>query len=268
MQSLQGWFVIKSVDQLWILFNIEMEKSKYTYSLFLAIARFRKGNYRRLLSEKLSRPVESIALNLVEIPTASNDLVRRDVQEQIPSAPTIPEIQAELLKAIALNLESLKLPAPAQLVSYTASTSPEVPLKIQIFYLSTRDMDADGKAVIGDTIRTSLQTPTAQVSIERIATLLTTLQFETKQTKLQPDQTQSLDSIAKLLQEYPKRGLDITVNQAPSEELADAQIRSQAIMIYLQTKGQIPTDRLTTKTVMAEPAIVQLKVVVQPVVKP
>ena len=110
-----------------------MEKSKYTYSLFLAIARFRKGNYRRLLSEKLSRPVESIALNLVEIPTASNDLVRRDVQEQIPSAPTIPEIQAELLKAIALNLESLKLPAPAQLVSYAASTSPEVSLKIQIF---------------------------------------------------------------------------------------------------------------------------------------
>ena len=223
-----------------------------------------KENYRRLLSEKLSRPVESIALNLVEIPTASNDLVRKDTEEQLPNAPTIPEIQAELLKAIALNLESLKLPAPAQLVSYAASTSPEVALKIQIFYLSTRDMGADGEAIIGEAIRTSLQSPKAQVVLERISPLLTTLQFEAKQTKLQPDQTQSLDAIAKLLQQYPKLGLDITVNQAPSEKLADAQIRSQAIVVYLQTKGEIPSDRLTTKTVIEEPAIVQLKMIVKP----
>ena len=168
------------------------------------------------------------------------------------------------MKAIAVNLESLKLPAPAQLVSYAASTSPEVALKIQIFYLSTRDMGADGEAIIGEAIRTSLQSPKAQVVLERISPLLTTLQFEAKQTKLQPDQTQSLDAIAKLLQEYPKLGLDITVNQAPSEKLADAQIRSQAIVVYLQTKGEIPSDRLTTKTVIEEPAIVQLKVVVQP----
>ena len=124
-------------------------------------------------------------------------------------------------------------------------------------------MGADGESIIREAIGTSLQSPKAQVVLEQISPLLTTLQFETKQTKLQPDQIQSLDSIAKLLQEYPKRGLDITVNQAPLEELADAQIRSQAIMIYLQTKGQIPTDRLTTKTVMAEPAIVQLKVVMK-----
>jgi outer membrane protein OmpA-like peptidoglycan-associated protein len=119
-----------------------------------------------------------------------------------------------LFLAIALNFESLKLPAPAQLVSYAASTSPEVPLKIQIFHLSTRDMGADGETIIGEAIRTSLQSPKAQVVLERISPLLTTLQFEANQTKLQPDQTQSLDAIAKLLQEYPKLGLDITVNQA------------------------------------------------------
>ena len=93
-------------------------------------------------------------------------------------------------------------------------------------------MGADGESIIREAIGTSLQSPKAQVVLEQISPLLTTLQFETKQTKLQPDQIQSLDSIAKLLQEYPKRGLDITVNQAPLEELADAQIRSQAIMIY------------------------------------
>jgi len=128
-----------------------------------------RAQYQQLLALKLLRPLESIAFNLVEIPTATNDLLRQVPEVPIPAPPTIGELQSNLLREIETVLNSLKLPDPAQRVSYTAVTSPDLPLKLQIVYLSERDIDRDGRVLLVESIRTQLNAPTAQVILERIA---------------------------------------------------------------------------------------------------
>jgi uncharacterized hydrophobic protein (TIGR00271 family) len=222
-----------------------------------------RERYKQLLAQKLSRPVESISLNLVEIPTASFEPSRSVSEEQISLPSSILELQANLLREINTALSALQLPAPAQWVGYAAITRPDTPLKIEIFYLSQRDIDRDGQALLVQTIRTRLNVPTAQVMLERIVPIAETISFAPNQATLAPNQTQKLDAIAQLLQQYPTLALEGVVNQTPTETGTLSQERAQTILTYLQTQGKIPPERLTVNTATAPSAIAELKTVVK-----
>lgn len=218
--------------------------------------------FKQLLAERLRRPVESIALNLVEVPTASNELLQGGPEAELPVLPTIAELQASFLQEIEASLRLFKLPKPAQWINYTVTTSPEVPLTIQINYLSDRDIDQDGQTLLTEILRTQFNFPTAQVILNRVAPLTETLAFAADETTLAPAQAQRLERIIALLRQYPALGLEITVNQTPTETGVQAQARSQTLSTYLQTQGQIQPDRLSITTATATPPNAQVRVLI------
>ena len=222
-----------------------------------------RAQYKKLLAVKLLRPVESIALNLIQIPTASSDLLQQVPVATIPSPPpTVAELQSSFLGGIESVAESLVLPAPAQLVNYEVSTSPVAPLKIRVVYLSDREIDRDGIVLLAAEIRKQLNYPTAEVNFQRIAPLNIPLPFGLNQAKITPDLTKLLDRIGLLLQQQPRLQVEITASQTPAETGSIAQDRSMAVSDYLQTKWQIPADRYVIKTEAGAKAIVQLKTIV------
>ncbi|MGA7933276.1 MAG: hypothetical protein WCA35_06990, partial [Kovacikia sp.] len=208
-----------------------------------------REQYRQRLAVKLVRPSDSIALNLIQIPTASSDLLQRIPEEIKPTPPpTLSELQASFLKNMGSMLDSLSLPSPAQLVSYKAGASPEKPFKMQIVYLSQRDIDRDGQALLVQDIRRQLNDPTAQVNFKRIAPLTVTVTFELNQSEIPPTQIQELDQMGQLVQNYPRLRIEMTSGQTASEIGTPAQARSQALQTYLKTKWQILPERFILKT--------------------
>ncbi|MEG4863964.1 MULTISPECIES: DUF389 domain-containing protein [unclassified Microcoleus] len=224
-----------------------------------------REQYKQLLSAKLGRPLESIALNLIQIPIASNELLPTKVSETIKPEPppTVAELQSSFLTAVESALDSLILPLPAQLMSYQAITSPLTPLRIQIAYFSPRDLDRDGQALLVEDIRSQLNYPTAQVNFNRIAPVAGTVTFALNQAQIAANQVQLLDRLGKTVQQNPKLQIEMSSGQAPSEVGSPAQKRSQAIRNYLQTKWQLGPDRYITKTATATQPIVQLKTVLK-----
>ncbi len=225
-----------------------------------------REQYKQLLSAKLGRPLESIALNLIQIPIASNELLVTKVSETTikpEPPPTVAELQSSFLTAVESALDSLILPLPAQLMSYQAITSPVTPLRIQISYFSSRDLDRDGQALLVKDIRSQLNYPTAEVNFNRIAPVAATVTFALNQAQIPPNQTQLLDRLGKTVQQNPKLQIEMSSGQAPSEVGAPAIGRSVAVRTYLQTKWQIEPDRYTTKTETATQPIVELKTVLK-----
>ncbi|MBE9123965.1 DUF389 domain-containing protein [Tychonema sp. LEGE 07199] len=225
-----------------------------------------REQYKQLLSAKLGRPLESIALNLIQIPIASNELLPTKVSETTikpEPPPTVAELQSSFLTAVESALDSLILPLPAQLMSYQAITSPLTPLRIQIAYFSPRDLDRDGQALLVDDIRSQLNYPTAQVNFNRIAPVAGTVTFALNQAQIPANQVQLLDRLGKTVQQNPKLQIEMSSGQAPSEAGTPAIGRSVAVRNYLQTKWQIKPDRYITKTETATQPIVQLKTVLK-----
>ncbi|MEG5137301.1 MULTISPECIES: DUF389 domain-containing protein [unclassified Microcoleus] len=225
-----------------------------------------REQYKQLLSAKLGRPLESISLNLIQIPIASSELLATKVSEKTikpEPPPTVAQLQSSFLNAVESALDSLILPLPAQLISYQAITSPVTPLRIQIAYFSPRDLDRDGQALLVEDIRSQLNYPTAQVNFNRIAPIAGTVTFALNQAQIAANQVQLLDRLGKTVQQNPKLQIEMSSGQAPSEAGAPAQGRSVAVRNYLQTKWQIKPDRYITKTATATQPIVQLKTVLK-----
>lgn len=218
-----------------------------------------REQYRQRLAVKLLRPSDSIALNLIQIPTASSDLLRRIPEEIKPTPPpSLSELQASFLRDIGSMLDSLLLPISAQLVSYEAGISPEEPFKIQLIYLSQRDIDRDGQALLVQDIRRKLNDPTVQVNFKRLAPLAVTVTFGLNQAEILSAQTQRLDQLGQLVQNYPRLRIEMTSGQTVSEIGTIAQARSQAIQSYLQTQWQIQPDRYGIKIETESNPIIQL----------
>ncbi len=231
-----------------------------------------RSQYQQLLAAKLLRPSDSIALNLIQIPTASGDLLQQLSEATKPAPPpTIAQLQSGFLESAKLAIESLILPPPARLVSYAASTSPVAPLKMQISYLSERDIDRDGQALIVKDIRRQLDYPTAEVTFTRLAPILATVTFELNRSQIPSDQTELLERIGRLMQQNLTLQVELQAGQTPSEIGTLTQDRSLAIQNYLQTQWQIqPVDaaskngrRYVIKPDLAITPTVQLKTIVK-----
>ncbi|MEA5580344.1 DUF389 domain-containing protein [Nodularia harveyana UHCC-0300] len=204
-----------------------------------------QDSYIEELAPRLGRPPELLALKLVEIPTASSELLRPVPQEK-PAEPvlTIAELQSAFVQEVQSALRDLKLPPPAEMINYQLITSPVIPLSIRVVYLSERDIDGDGQSLVADSIRSRLNDESAEVSMQRIASNVGVISFEEDKSEISSDDTKLLDRVGKTLQQQPNLYLEIIINQE-EEELAEiVPGRSQAIIKYLESKWQISGDRI------------------------
>ncbi|MEA5620071.1 DUF389 domain-containing protein [Cronbergia sp. UHCC 0137] len=205
-------------------------------------------SYINILAERLGKQPQLLGLKLIEIPTASNELLRQLAEEKPgEKVITIAQLQANLLQEVQNSLGDIQLPEPAKLINYELISSSVETLRIRLVYLSERDIDRDAQILITDNIRSKLDYQLAKVKMERIPTALGIISFEQNQSVLTPNNTKILDRAGQILQEHPNLNLEVTFNQQLTEREDIIQERSQAIIKYLQLKWQISDDRINTQ---------------------
>jgi uncharacterized hydrophobic protein (TIGR00271 family) len=233
--------------------------------------------YVQQLATRLGKPSELVALKLIEIPTASSELLR-PLPEEKPPEPviTIAQLQSSFLQEVQLALGEMRLPQPAQMINYELITIPNEPLRIRLVYLSERDIEKDAQVLLADSVRNKLNYRSALVSMQRIATNLGAISFEQNQSTLTPDNIKLLDRAGQLLQQFPNLHLEVMVNPE-LEELTDSVEErspkaepspSQLITDYLKSQWQIDRDRLTLMPGTQPQSPITLKLTVKSLRKP
>ncbi|WP_225894172.1 DUF389 domain-containing protein [Atlanticothrix silvestris] len=90
-----------------------------------------QNSYIQQLASRLGKSPELLALKLIEIPTASNELLRQVTQEKPPEPIiTIAQLQSSFMQEVQSALGELRLPQPAQMVNYELITIPSEPLNM------------------------------------------------------------------------------------------------------------------------------------------
>jgi uncharacterized hydrophobic protein (TIGR00271 family) len=222
-----------------------------------------QDSYIAQLASRLGKPPELLRLKLVEIPTASNELLRA-IPKETPPEPvlSVAELQANFVLQVQAALRDLRLPPPAAMINYELVTSPVAPLSIRLVYLSERDIDKDAQTLLADTVRNRLNYESAVVSMQRIDNSLGVINFAKEKSEITGDHIQLLDAAGRVLQQHPNLHLEIIINQQENELAEIIPQRSQAIIEYLESQWEISSDRIhwETGTESQSSAILQLTV--------
>ena len=207
-----------------------------------------QNSYIRKLAKRLNKPPELLTLKLIEIPTASNEIIsslpEKEKETVEPEVVTIAQLHADFTQEIESAMSNLRLPTPAKMVSYEVTTTPATPLNVRVHYLSERDISPDAQALLVDEIKTRLGYPSATVKIERIPQTIEDISFTRNESQLTQVDTQKLDRFAKILQQQPALRLEVTAHKQANEPEEILRDRSQAITQYLQSKWQIKNNRI------------------------
>ncbi|MBW4641795.1 MAG: DUF389 domain-containing protein [Goleter apudmare HA4340-LM2] len=227
-----------------------------------------QSSYVQQLASHLEKNPELLALKLIEIPTASNEILRQ-IPEEKPPEPviTITQLQSNFLQEVQAALIDLRLPQPAQMINYELITSPLEPLSVRLVYLSERDIDGDAQTLLADSVRNRLDYQSAKVIMQRIETAVGVISFDQDKSTITPTNAKLLDRAAQILQQQPNLMLEITLNQDLTEPLDTVQERSQAITEYLQSKWQVGSNRIVLSTGTESNRSVSLKLRVKSAIK-
>lgn len=219
-----------------------------------------------LVAERLRRPVETINLKLVEIPTVSIlDAIERAREEETPVARplTVAEMQANLTERVELALADFRLPSPAQIIRKQIIVNASAPLEIRIVYLSDAKLTAETQNILLEKVRQSLGYEQAAISLEYIAAEVGEIDFNRNQSGLTLLGMMQLDYAGRMMRENSSLILQVV---HPPQRGRNAEIsagRQKVISDYLESKWQIAPAKIksadtaspTEKTIMNFQAI-------------
>ena len=207
-----------------------------------------KEQFNRILEGTLARPKDSLETQIIEVPTAAAAMRNRVTATQAPLPPSVAQLQANLFDRIDHALDGLYLPPPARLLDYQLATKPADGLDLTLSYLSDRDVETDGQALIQAEVRSRLDYPAASVRLARVPVSLGRLLFRNRDTSLDRANLEILDIVANHLQQHAKLQLEIagSPSQNPEQESA-TQERLAAIKEYLLSHAQIASERIALK---------------------
>jgi uncharacterized hydrophobic protein (TIGR00271 family) len=206
-----------------------------------------KEQYVQELAQKLGKNPQQIQFVLTEVPTASNEILAKKEEVTLPVAikpPSLSELQFNLLQDLDTTIADLSLPPNAQLLDYAMTTGKSQSLLLAITYLSDRQISTDAQALVIQDVKTRIGIAGAKVNLEYINTNGGEIIFEENKTSLPPDANTKLDQIGSLLKRYPNLKLLMSVSLRNLESNALRKVRTQAIASYLESKWQIPNERL------------------------
>ncbi|MEE3718893.1 DUF389 domain-containing protein [Tumidithrix elongata RA019] len=207
-----------------------------------------KERYIRELAQRFDKVPQQIQFTLIEIPTASNEILAK--KEEVWSSvevkpPSFSELQGNLLQQLNLSLADLALPPQVRLLDYAMTMGKTQPMLVTIAYLSDRDISEDARSLVFRDIRNRLGIEDANVRLERIDALAGEILFEVDKSTLPTSANSTLDRVGNLLKRYPSLRLTVSVSRHSSEKINFEQLRYRAIALYLQTNWQIGQDRLS-----------------------
>ncbi len=211
-----------------------------------------KKEYTELVASRLNRKPDSVALQLIEIPTASNEIIAglaaaiksQESEGTQELAPTVAETQINFLKSTEAALQTFKLPLPAQLLRYEVTTSNIEALSLNFIYLSERDIGVDAKNLLIDDIRTRLNFPNTKVRLQRIPTNPGSITFNPNSTTLQPTNTQLLNRIAQILRQQPNLYVEMTADVEGEVSQDFTQTRIETIKNYLIDNSKVAANKI------------------------
>lgn len=206
-----------------------------------------KEQYVQELAQKLGKNPQQIQFILTEIPTASNEILAKKEEVALPAVvkpPSLSELQFNLLQDLGATIADLSLPPNAQLLDYAITIGKSQSMLLAITYLSDRPISADAQALVIQDVKTRIGIAEAKINLEYINTNGGEIIFEENKTSLPSDANAKLDQIGSLLQRYPNLKLLMSVSLRNLESNALRKVRTQSIVSYLESKWQVPNNRL------------------------
>jgi outer membrane protein OmpA-like peptidoglycan-associated protein len=214
-----------------------------------------KAEYARLVAARIDRPVQNVVVRLIEIPTISSDLLTKaregtgnasltTDQKRAEEIITIGQLQNNYAQVVETALGDLRLPAPATLVDYDVTTRANTAPRINLIYLSEREIEPDAQTLLSDDVRKRFENPEALVSFERIETTPVSVTFGRNRTQLEVGHTELLDRLGQQLQRFPSLRVELATGADRTEGEEVGQARGQAIVAYLTDKWKITPERI------------------------
>lgn len=215
-----------------------------------------RQQFRDTLARQLNRPANSLDIQLIEILTASNELLARLSDDPVVTEPITPEAspisvsqaQVNLLQTVDTALGTMVLPAPALPLRHEVSTSAIAPLTLKIFYLSNRDIGGDAQTLLREDLRNRLQSPMTQVILERVPTFPTPLTFELDLSAISPESQQTLNQVGTILQQQPNLSVDIVARAETLENPVMNSNRIKAVQTFLTQTWRIDQQRINSRS--------------------
>jgi uncharacterized hydrophobic protein (TIGR00271 family) len=216
-----------------------------------------KAEYTRLVAARIDRPVQSVAVRLIEIPTVSSDLLSKvregttegallPGKEQAAEMLTLAQLQANYEQVVETALGDLRLPLPATLVDYEVTTKTDSATEVKLVYLSERDIEPDARELLTQEVRKRFENQKAAVVFQRIQNTSATLSFARNQTQLDLKNAEVLDLIGQDLQTFSSLRAQINAGRENNEKDGIAAQRYQVITTYLLEKWRVAPERFET----------------------
>jgi uncharacterized hydrophobic protein (TIGR00271 family) len=208
-------------------------------------AQAERNEYAQLVAGRLNIAPDAVAVQLVEIPTTSGELVAKAREEKrVEVPPSVAQLQARFVQGVESALTGLRVPPPAQILDYSAMASFSEPLKINVTYLSDRDIEQDAQFLIMDDVRARLSYPTASLSLTRIEASYGPLRFSRNQAVVTTAIASLLDRGGQVLQQHPMLIGEISVGVDTREREGVAGERARAIQDYLGSHWEVEQNRI------------------------
>jgi uncharacterized hydrophobic protein (TIGR00271 family) len=206
-----------------------------------------KSELTRLLAARLSRPPESVNVQLIEIPTAATALSARARDEKLPDAPpTASQLQAQFRQSVEAALNGLRFPPATRLVNYRVTASGAEPMRITLTYLGDHEIGADAQSLISEEVRARCSDPSAIVGLEHVPISFELVRFERNQSRLAAANLTLLDQAGQALRSNPTLRAEIVAQSEKGEREKIASERAGAAIEYLAAKWQVDSSRLTS----------------------
>lgn len=241
--------------------NIEVAERGGKTNLLLRVftgipyAASERAEYVRLLASRLHVPTSTLALQLVEIPTTSSEMLARSREDERPAEappattpPTAADSQNALLQLAGAAVGTLRLPAPAALAGYEVTARPDAPLALRVGYLSPREISPDAQNVLAENIRAQLADPEAQATFVWLEAERQLPAFRRNQSAVTDETIAALAAVADALRQYPRLRVEVVTGADRNETGSVAAARAEAVAAYLTERWQIPASSITRTT--------------------
>jgi uncharacterized hydrophobic protein (TIGR00271 family) len=218
-----------------------------------------KAEYTRLVAARIDRPVQSVVVRLIEIPTVSSELLtkareenRDDVltndEKRAAEVLTLGQLQTNYAQEVETVLGHLHLPPPATFVDYEVTIKTSDMPEVKVIYLSERDIESDALQLVTDQIRTRFENAETSVSFERIDAAAIPFSYSRNQTQIGAKDRDLLDRLGQQLQRFRSLRAGLEAGAANNEREGVAQERAQSIATYLDDKWKVGPERLEVKS--------------------
>ena len=210
-----------------------------------------RSGYIGQVAGELKKKPEQIEFQVIMIPTSERENPGV-VPDATPTPKAIRVIGAEFRQRIDSALTSFSLTRPAEKIGHSIVLSDQNRVSLVIYYLSSREIQGDGQAALQSTLRSILDLPNLTLSLSRVSSAETTLNFkgDTAELDLEDDQ---LSNLLADLRVHQKLNVRIMLRSKGDEDSLFKE-RKKTISEFLFKENTISEERVVFTETEAEDA--------------